>query len=73
MLPMGTNPEPWVRRHALHLASQLPDDPEDALAVLAYARELVEFMSRDHQPTRATPVLVPFSADSASAKRRAKS
>lgn len=33
---------PWHRRHAVHLASQLPEDPEDALAVLALTVELVE-------------------------------
>ncbi len=32
----------WHRRHAIHIASELPDDPEDALAVLAPTVELVE-------------------------------
>jgi hypothetical protein len=30
----------WQRRHALQIASQLPDGLEDALAVLAYAKEI---------------------------------
>lgn len=34
--------EAWHRRHALHLAAQLPENPEDALMVLDCARELVE-------------------------------
>jgi hypothetical protein len=33
--------EHWHRRHALTIASQLPDDSDDALAVLECARELV--------------------------------
>lgn len=32
----------WHRRHAIHIASQLPEDPEDALAVLRLSMELVE-------------------------------
>lgn len=32
----------WRRRQAVQIAAQLPDDPKDALAVLALARELVE-------------------------------
>jgi hypothetical protein len=33
--------EQWHRRHALTLASQLPDGHDDALAVLGCVRELV--------------------------------
>jgi|1185.fasta_scaffold53357_2 hypothetical protein len=33
--------ENWHRRHAIILASQLPEDTEDALAVLQLATELV--------------------------------
>ena len=32
----------WHKRHAMQLAAQLPDDPDDALLVLQYARQLVE-------------------------------
>jgi uncharacterized radical SAM superfamily protein len=35
-------PEMWQRRQALQIAAMLPDDPNDALQVLSYARELVE-------------------------------
>ena len=31
----------WRRRHALNLAGQLPEKPEDALAILDLMRELV--------------------------------
>jgi hypothetical protein len=33
--------EPWHRRQALCLASQLPDGPDDALAVVDCVREIV--------------------------------
>lgn len=32
----------WQRRHALQIACQLPDGLADALAVLDYAREIIE-------------------------------
>jgi hypothetical protein len=36
------------RRTALHIAAQLPEDRDDALKVLDYAREIVEkFLSAD--------------------------
>jgi hypothetical protein len=38
--------EAWQRRHAVQIAAQLPDNPEDAIRVLEYARELVrDFLS----------------------------
>jgi hypothetical protein len=44
----------WRLRSALHLVTQLPDDPTDALRVLDYAREIVEkiIMPGDVQPAR---------------------
>jgi hypothetical protein len=33
--------EGWKRRQAIQLASQLPEDPQDALRVLELTRELV--------------------------------
>ena len=32
----------WRRRHAVQIAAQLPDDPQDAIAVLDHAKSLVE-------------------------------
>jgi hypothetical protein len=32
----------WHRRHALNIASQLPEDHDDALAVLCAAMDLVQ-------------------------------
>jgi hypothetical protein len=48
----------WHRRHALCAASSLPDDREDALAVLEYVQELVAtFLHSDPaEPAKATVV-----------------
>ncbi len=40
----------WRRRHAIQIAAQLPENPDDALAVLDYARQLVEGFLRDGPP-----------------------
>ncbi len=32
----------WRRRHAVQIAAQLPDNREDALAILELVKELVE-------------------------------
>lgn len=38
----------WLRRQAVHLVAQLPENEEDALQVLAHARELVlQFIGQD--------------------------
>lgn len=39
---MKDDDQAWQRRHAIHVVSQLPDDPQDALAVLRFAVEVVE-------------------------------
>jgi hypothetical protein len=51
----------WQRRHALHLASQLPDDPAEALIVLSFAKQIVEnFLtpSKEEVPPRAEGAVV---------------
>lgn len=41
----------WQRRHAIHIVSELPDDPQDALAVLRLAIEVVErFLMPQERP-----------------------
>lgn len=35
-------PENWHKRHAIQLAAQLPERPEDALIVLELIKEIVE-------------------------------
>ena len=55
-MPLG-----WHRRHAITLASQLPDNPADALLVLQATKELVEMFLLGHADTdepRAANVLV---------------
>lgn len=57
-------PTAWHRRHALMLASQLPEGAEDARMVLEALEELVEtFLVRGEEngPPRASNVL-PFAA-----------
>ena len=50
--------ETWHRRQAITLASQLPDNPADALMVLQAARELVEtFLQSDTQQAPTLNVL----------------
>jgi hypothetical protein len=48
---------PWQKRHALQIASQLPDDLEDALLILRYAREIIERLHNDEPPSASRPVL----------------
>lgn len=52
----------WQRRHALHLASLLPDNPEDAILVLQYAREAVEkfFLPKEDPPGVQDGAVVPL-------------
>jgi hypothetical protein len=56
--------ETWHRRHALTLASQLPDDRDDALAVLDCVRELVAtFLQSDTPDPAKAPVERSFGRD----------
>jgi hypothetical protein len=44
-------PENWHRRHAVMLASQLPEETADALVVLDLVRELLtSFLGGEPQP-----------------------
>jgi hypothetical protein len=54
----------WRRRQAVQLAAQLPEDPQDALAVLAHVKFLVEtFLApREREETQAASPVVPFRA-----------
>jgi hypothetical protein len=45
--------QPWHRRHALMIAAQLPEDHNDALAVLCAAVDLVQgFLAGEPEPVR---------------------
>jgi hypothetical protein len=50
--------ETWHRRHALTIASQLPDGKGDALAVLDCARELVATFLQSDTPEPANAPVV---------------
>lgn len=44
----------WQKRHAIHIVSELPDDPQDALTVLRLATEVVErFLCPQERPAPA--------------------
>lgn len=43
-------PDNWHRRHAIQIAAQLPERPEDALLVLELARELIEGFLGGQEP-----------------------
>lgn len=47
----------WRRRQALQIASQLPEDPKDALAVLDHAKTLVERFLGECEPNQEAPRL----------------
>ena len=49
--------EAWHRRHAIHIASELPDQPEDALIVLRLATQLVTGFLAEPEPTLGRPVV----------------
>jgi hypothetical protein len=50
--------EQWHRRHALCIAGQLPDGPDDALAVLECVRELaVTFLHSETPEPAKAPVV----------------
>lgn len=53
MHPQNTEPnegELWLKRQAIQVAMQLPDDKAEALRVLDYARSLVtDFLSEESE------------------------
>lgn len=65
----------WQRRQALQIAAMLPDDPEDALQVLAFARVLVEryLEAGDSGIATGDHAVLDFPDTEASSKRRTKS
>lgn len=47
---MGGKPTSWLQRLALQIAAQLPEEPDDALAVLGLAEGLVIYLSGSPPP-----------------------
>jgi hypothetical protein len=73
---MGAEPDNWQRRQALQIASQLPDDPEQAWAVLDVVEELIAFLFGPRPPAPGPPgggdqAVVRFPGGPTSPKRRA--
>lgn len=67
----------WRRRLAIQIVSELPEDADEALRVLAYAKELVEkFVIADrHMNGNQEAAVLPFpavSSASISARRASK-
>ena len=60
----GMKIETWHRRHAVMLASQLPDGIEDARIILRLATELVnDFLAEPEQPARPVATVVSIRSD----------
>ena len=58
-------PEGWLRRQAVQITAQLPENPGDALRVLDLSKELVRKFLVDQSEARRLPAeVVPFSAAS---------
>jgi hypothetical protein len=74
---MTGDPKSLHRRQALQIASQLPQEPEDAWAVLAYVEQLVSLFFEDPPDDPAPPsgdqAVVRFPGGPSSPKRRARS
>ena len=70
---MRVKSEGFRKRHAIRIAAELPDNPEDALAILAYAQQLVRDFLRDEgsQPVVSASPILAFSSASETAAERA--
>ncbi|AWB21213.1 hypothetical protein DA075_10045 [Methylobacterium currus] len=51
----GASEEVWLKRQALQVVMQLPDDMDEALAVLRYAETLVKTFLADAPKTESRP------------------
>lgn len=57
----------WLKRQAIQIAAQLPDNSEDALAILEYAVELIQvFLGKDAPTQPAQPVGLSLASSSTS-------
>lgn len=62
--------EGWLRRQAVQIAAQLPENPEDAIEVLELAKGLVESFLKQDQAAPALRPAAPVLAFPASASSR---
>lgn len=56
----------WRRRHAIQIAAQLPENVEDALAVLELAKQLVQDFLCEGQPRLSSTPVIAFPASTSS-------
>ena len=68
---MKEEEQAWHRRHAVHIVNELPEDPQDALIVLQFAREFVERFLVSAQAS--APVLSLISTASTAARSASRS
>jgi len=60
----------WLRRQAVQIAAQLPENPDDAIQVLDLAKTLVNSFLRPQEPRERLPGdIVPFPASASSSSR----
>ncbi len=50
------NKQGWQKRHAIQIVAQLPEDVNDALLVLEFAKQLVEGFLSHSQPRRCADI-----------------
>lgn len=60
----GDTSKLWHKRVAMQIVTQLPEDPREALTVLAYAKELVENFLGAQEPSADRVVSFPPAASS---------
>lgn len=75
---MALSPTAWHRRQALQIASQLPEEPDDARAVLSCVEQLVTFFFErppepPEPPRGGDQAVLRFPGGPSSPKRRARS
>lgn len=71
---MGTEPTNWHRRQAMNIASQLPEDPADAWAILQCVEQLIIFFEGpppSSEPGNGDQAVVRFPGGPSSPRSRA--
>lgn len=61
--------ERQLRKEAVEIAAQLPENTEDALAVLKYASELVRWFVEDYRPLNVETVALSNGAETSRMRR----
>lgn len=62
--------EDWLRRQAVQITAQLPENPDDAIRVLDLAKSLVDgFLRPQEALSRLAGEVLPFPASASSSSR----